>query len=339
MQLTGVGPGDAGSAGADPVTRFAGDLARVWPEQSAEGAAGHLGVAVSGGPDSLALLLLAHAALPGRVAAATVDHGLRAESAAEAEGVARVCAQLGVPHRTLPVCVGEGSVQSAAREARYAALAGWMGEQGLAALATAHHADDQAETLLMRLNRASGVAGLAGVRERGPVPGAELLLIRPLLGWRRGELVGIVAAAGFAPVDDPSNADHRFDRARLRAQMAGAPWLDVPAIARSAAHLADADAALEWAAQREWREAVEQDGLGLTYRPRAPRAIALRVLARIVETLDGEAPRGAAVARLFDSLLARQPASIGCLVVRPLAGRWSFMRAPKPRAGGLKPGK
>jgi tRNA(Ile)-lysidine synthase len=286
-------------------------------------------------------LLLAHAALPGRVAAATVDHGLRAEAAAEAEGVARVCAALGVSHRTLVVSVAVsvtgGSVQSAAREARYAALAGWMGEEGLAALATAHHADDQAETLLMRLNRASGVAGLAGVRERGPVPGADLLLVRPLLGWRRAELAGVVAEAGLQPVDDPSNADHRFDRARLRGQMAGAAWLDVTAIARSAAHLADADAALEWAAQREWREAVEQDGLGLTYRPRGPRAIALRVLARIVETLDGEAPRGAAVARLFDRLLARQPASIGGLVARPLAGGWSFMRAPKPRAGGLKP--
>lgn len=338
MQLTGVDLGEAAAAGTDPVARFAGDLARVWPEAAAGGGAARVGVAVSGGPDSLALLLLAHASLPGRVAAATVDHGLRADSAAEAEGVARICAELGVPHRTLPVSVGEGSIQSAAREARYAALAGWMGEEGLAALATAHHADDQAETLLMRLNRASGVAGLAGVRERGPVPGADLLLVRPLLGWRRAELAGVVAAAGLDAVDDPSNSDHRFDRARLRAQMAGAVWLDVAAIARSAAHLADADAALEWAAQREWREAVEKDGLGLTYRPRAPRAIALRVLARIVETLDGEAPRGQAVARLFDSLLARQPASIGGLVARPLVGGWSLMRAPKPRAGGLKRG-
>ena len=113
--------------------------------------------------------------------------------------------------------------------------------------------------------------------------------------------------------------------------MADAPWLDIAAIARSAAHLADADAALAWAAEREWREAVDKDGLGLTYRPRAPRAIALRVLARIVETLDGEAPRGAAVARLFDSLLARQPASIGALVARPMAGGWSFIKAPKRR--------
>ena len=348
MQLTGeTGLNGAGGKAAvatpegdiaDPVGRFAADLARLWPEPSGKagevGGAARLALAVSGGPDSLALLLLAHAVLPGRVEAATVDHGLRAESAGEAAGVAALCSSLGVPHATLTVSVAvtDGSLQSAAREARYAALAGWMAERGLTALATAHHADDQAETLLMRLNRASGVAGLAGVRERGAVPGnPNALLLRPLLGWRRAELGAVVAAAGIDPVDDPSNADDRFDRARLRGQLAGAPWLDIAAIARSAGHLADADAALAWAAEREWREAVEKDGLGLTYSPRAPRAIALRVLARIVETLDGEAPRGAAIARLFDSLLARQPASIGGLVARVLPGGWSFVKAPKRR--------
>jgi tRNA(Ile)-lysidine synthase len=90
-----------------------------------------------------------------------------------------------------------------------------------------------------------------------------------------------------------------------------ADWLDVPALALSAANLADADAALNWAAAREWSECVIKGPMGLTYRPTAPRAVALRVLARIVAELDDEVPRGSAVARLFDSLLARQPASIG----------------------------
>jgi len=306
--------------------RFAADLRALWPD------GGRLGLAVSGGPDSLALLVLAAAALPGRVSAATVDHGLRAESAAEAAHVAAICGDLDVPHETLAVAVEPGNVQSAARAARYAALEQWAVRHELAALATAHHADDQAETLLLRLNRASGVAGLAGVRARGTVPGTRLPLLRPLLGWRRAELADIVAAAGLDPVDDPSNRDDRFDRARLRKALAQADWLDVPALAQSAAHLADADAALEWAAAREWAEQVERGAMGITYRPQAPRAVALRVLARIVTELDGEAPRGSAVARLFDTLLARQPASIGGLVARALPGGWSFARAPKRRA-------
>ena len=251
-----------------------------------------MGVAVSGGPDSIALLLLAHAALPGQIAAATVDHQLRAKSADEAAMVAALCAALGVPHRTLPVRLAAGNLQAEARTARYIALAEWCAAEGLGALATAHHGDDQAETLLLRLNRASGVSGLAGVRARGRVPGSALPLLRPLLGWRRAELGAVVTGAGIAAVQDPSNADPRFDRARIRLKLADADWLDVSALAASAAHLADADAALDWAAAREWDEAVTRGAMGLTYRPGAPRAVALRVLARIVTELDGEEPRG-----------------------------------------------
>ena len=309
-------------------TRFAADLADLAALGSGEG---RLGLAVSGGPDSLALLLLAHAVLPGRIAAATVDHGLRAESAAESALVGQICSELEVPHAALRVAVEPGNVQAQARTARYTALARWMESEGLEALATAHHADDQAETLLARLNRGSGVAGLAGVRARGVVPGTRMPLLRPLLGWRRSDLAEVVERAGIAPVQDPSNSDHRFDRARLRKALAGADWLDVPALALSAANLADADAALEWAAQREWSECVAKGPMGLSYRPKAPRAVALRVLARIVTELDGEAPRGSAVARLFDSLVARQPASIGNLVARVMPDGWSFTKAPQRR--------
>ena len=290
-----------------------------------------MGLAVSGGPDSLALLLLARAALPGRVEAATVDHRLRTASAEEAAMVAQVCAGLGVPHAVLAVSVAEGNLQAEARGARYAALAGWMDERGLTALATAHHADDQAETLLMRLNRGSGVAGLAGVRAVGTVPGSAHPLVRPLLGWRRAELAAVVAAAGIAAAADPSNRDPRFDRVRMRQALGAADWLDPAALAQSAAHLTDAEAALDWAARREWTERVELTGLGATYRPAAPRAIALKVLARLVVELGGEEPRGSAVARLFDSLVARQPASIGDLVARPMPGGWSFTKAPRRR--------
>jgi tRNA(Ile)-lysidine synthase len=324
----------AGSSAIDPALteRFAAGLAALWPEGRDAGGTAKLALAVSGGPDSLALLLLAAAALPGRVAAATVDHGLRAESAGEAAMVAAVCADQGIPHETLPMVVPPGNLQSEARSGRYAALGEWMARGGHGALATAHHADDQAETLLLRLNRASGVAGLAGVRSRGRVPGTTLALLRPLLGWRRAELADVVGAAGIKPALDPSNDDPKYDRARLRAALAGADWLDIPAIAASAAHLAEADAALDWATAREWRECVMPGALGsFVYRPNAPRAIALRVITLLVAKLDGAEPRGGAVARLFDTLLAGQPGSIGALVARPLAEGWSFARAPARR--------
>jgi tRNA(Ile)-lysidine synthase len=246
--------------------------------------------------------------------------------------VAQVCEKLDVPHAALKVEVAAGNLQAEARTARYGALAGWMQARGLEALATAHHADDQAETLLLRLNRGSGVAGLAGVRAKGLVPGTRLPLLRPLLGWRRAELALIVAKAGLKAAEDPSNTAERFDRARIRKAMAGADWLDIETLAASAAHLADADAALDWAAAREWDECVVPAPMGLTYRPQAPRAVALRVLARIVAELDGGEVRGGQLARLFESLVARQPASIGSLVARAMPEGWSFTRAPKRRS-------
>jgi tRNA(Ile)-lysidine synthase len=276
-------------------------------------------------------LVLAHAALPGRIEAATVDHRLRPESAAEAAMVGEVCAQLSIPHAVLAVTVGDGNLQAEARKARYAALSHWLYERALSALATAHHADDQAETLVMRLNRGTGVAGLAGVRERGRVPGTDLPLIRPLLGWRRAELHAVVAGTGLTPAQDPSNSDDHYERVRVRRALADAAWVNVAALAASASHLAEADAALDWAARREWAEQVRREGLALIYRPLAPRAVALRVLARIVRELDGEDARGSALARVFDSLVARQPASIGNLVARPTLGGWTFTMAPVRR--------
>lgn len=326
-------PAADGLPAPDPelTERFAAGLRALWPE-CGQDEPGKAGLAVSGGPDSTALLLLAASAFPGKVEAATVDHGLRPEAVGEAADVARLCKRIGVPHRILKVEVASGNVQAEARRARYAALSGWIGERGLGALVTAHHADDQAETLLLRLNRASGVAGLAGARARGTVPETDIPLLRPLLDWRRAELVAIVESAGIEAAQDPSNEDDRFDRARLRKALASADWLDVNAVAESASHLADADAALEWAARREWAECVRKEGLGILYRPRAPRAIALRVIARIVTELEGSEPRGSAVARLFDALLERQPGSIGELVARPTPQGWSFTKAPRRRA-------
>ncbi|WP_310533601.1 tRNA lysidine(34) synthetase TilS [Novosphingobium sp.] len=305
--------------------RFRQSLTALWPGE------GKLGLAVSGGPDSMAMLLLAAEAFPDRIEAATVDHRLRTESGAEAAMVAGVCAGLGVPHEILAVEVEPGNVQSEARTARYAAQAEWTERRGLTALLTAHHADDQAETLLLRLNRGSGAGGLAGIRAVGRVPGTRIPLLRPLLDWRRADLAQVINESGVTAADDPSNADPKYDRARVRKHLTQADWLDIPALAASAAHLADADAALDWAAAREWSECVTKAPMGLVYRPQAPRAVALRVIARVVRELDGTEPRGSAVARLFDSLVARQPASIGGLVARTGHDGWSFTKAPARR--------
>jgi tRNA(Ile)-lysidine synthase len=148
-----------------------------------------------------------------------------------------------------------------------------------------------------------------------------------VLDWRRAELGEVVRGAGLVAAEDPSNTNDRFDRVRVRKALAEADWLDVPAIAQSAANLAEADAALDWMAALEWRSCVKKEPMGLKYRPQAPRAVALRVVARIVRELDEEA-RGGAISRLVESLAAGRPASIGALVARPNSGGWSFAKAP-----------
>jgi tRNA(Ile)-lysidine synthase len=207
---------------------------------------GRIGLAVSGGPDSLALLLLAARAQSERVEAATVDHGLRAESAREAAEVAAICKDLGVPHTILQVEVGAGaSLQARARAARYSALGGWARDRQLRTVATGHHLDDQAETLLMRLARGSGLRGLAAMRPSRPLT-EGVRLIRPLLGLRKAELVAVVEAAGLIAVDDPANRDERHDRTRVRGLLETVGWLGAERLARSAEALGQAEEALRW---------------------------------------------------------------------------------------------
>lgn len=296
----------------DPAARFAADLTALWPEEERSGP---LGLAVSGGPDSLALLLLAHHALPGQIAAASIDHGLRPEAAGEVALVERIAGERSIPFTAVKITLGPGNVQARAREARYAALADWAEAEGLGAVATAHHADDQAETLLMRLNRGSGLAGLAGVRAASRIEGREVALLRPLLGWRKAELAEVVSAAGIVATTDPSNTNPDFDRARLRARMADADWLDPVQLAASAAHLAESWQALDWYAELDWHEMVMRDdtapgALGYTYCANVPRVIAIETILRIITALGGHATRAEA-ARAWDRLWQGQNASIG----------------------------
>ncbi len=303
----------------------------------------HLAIAVSGGPDSLALLTLAAAAFPARITAVTVDHGLRAAAATEAADVAAGCRARGLPHVILR---REGppftaNVQAQARAARYGLLADWCRQHGHGLLLTAHHADDQAETLLMRLARRSGSDGLAGIRRSRDLGG--VLLVRPLLGTRKAELVAIAAAAGWQAVDDPSNHDARHDRTAVRALLAANPALDVAALAASAAHLAGEADALAWAADLAWGSRVtKDDGALLIDGHGLPAALLHRLLARAVTQLSGHAPRGADVARLAQRLGGRQAATLAGVRARPvLSGRggrgiapvWRLDVAPARRDG------
>ena len=307
----------------------------LWPET------GRLGIAVSGGPDSLALLLLAQAAWPDHVEAATVDHGLRPESAAEAAMVAGLCERLKVDHETIAVEVPPGNVQDRARKVRYAALAKWVDRRGLDALASAHHADDQAETMIMRLNRGSGLSGLAGVRAIGTLPGTVKPLLRPLLRWRKAELEAVVAACGIEPARDPSNEDDRFDRVRIRKALAQADWLDPVAISNSAALLAEAWDYLARPLEDVWREDVARTASGFSYYPGNTRFENIELVATIIARMGGEA-RKSDVARMVERLDAGDTASLAGVLARPVANpaddsdselRWDFEPEPPRRTG------
>jgi tRNA(Ile)-lysidine synthase len=273
------------------------------------------------------------------VESASVDHALRPASREEAETVAKVCARLGVPHFILTaewIEKPESAIQDRARNERYRLLASWAKERRLGAIVTAHHLDDQAETLAMRLARGVGVRGLAGMRAIATVPGSEVPLLRPLLGWLRSELADVCAGAGLEPVSDPSNSDDRFERVRIRRALAEADWLDPRALAASAAHLGDAEAALEWATRQEWARAVTNGGAEILYRPSdTPAEIRRRIVASAIARLatEGEAAqlRGRELDRLMAALAEGRHATLRG--VRCAGGaEWHFSKAP-PRKG------
>ena len=201
--------------------------------------------------------------------------------------------------------------------------------------ATAHQLDDQVETLVMRLNRGSGVRGLAGMRPSGTVPGSRLPLLRPLLGWRRAELEEICARAGGDPVMDPSNEDDQFERVRVRCGLMESVWLDPAGIAASAANLCRAHSALNWASAREWDHNVFETPEEILYRaPNSPSEIRRRIVARAVAHLAtegrGSELRGRELDRLLDVLAGGGQATLRG--VRCSGGvQWRFSRAPARR--------
>jgi len=314
--------------GEDQVARFAADLAALISADAP------LGLAVSGGPDSLALLLLAAVERPGKIEAASVDHGLREGSRSECEMVAELCGRLGVPHAILTVEWGEtpaSNLQALARVERYALLADWAKARGLAAIATAHHADDQAETLLMRLARGSGLSGLRGARDKRLL-GEGVWLIRPLLGWRREELRAIVSEAGIKAVMDPANDDSRHDRTRARRLLRDSNWFDPARLAASAHHLGEADDALDWALDGLAVSRIAPDGVSLTVDPSGiPRELQRRLLLRALAQSGVSPPRGPDLARAIDALEQGQSVTLGGMKLDggPV---WRLAPAPPRRA-------
>lgn len=204
-------------------------LLEIAAQYCAEGST--LGIMVSGGGDSMALLHLLHrAAGQGvRLEAVTIDHGLRAEARAEAEMVAAFCAARGIAHQiSLWQRAGAGgNLMDEARRARYAMAVDWAQARGISHIAVGHTADDQAEGVLIGLSRRAGIDGLSGMRKAWTQQG--LRFSRPLLTIPRADLRDYLTRHGIAWVDDPSNDDTHYTRVKARRALAALAPLGITA--------------------------------------------------------------------------------------------------------------
>jgi len=313
-----------GGTGAVEAAEFDGMMAALgkwpgWPSAV---------VAVSGGPDSMSLAILADRwtrARGGRLLAVTVDHGLRPEAAREARCVKAWLASIGIDHRTMRWLGSKPSsnVAAAAREARYALLAKACRRAGTGGLLLGHQQEDQAETFLLRLGRGSGVDGLAAMAPRTNRAGLELL--RPLLDLPRARLIATLEAFGQPWIEDPSNADPKHARVRIRAllpQLAAA-GIAPARIAAAAANLRRARQALEAATAELLAGAVveRKDGtqIDVAVFAAAPREVGLRGLDQILRRIGGRdlPPRLDRLERVYDAIAAATAGSrtfSGCLL-------------------------
>jgi len=327
-------------------------------------------LAVSGGPDSTALLWLAarwrdgqeH---PPKLIAVTVDHGLRTESAREARAVKRLARKLKVEHRTLRWTgqKPQSGIQEAARGARYRLLGAAARAARARYVVTAHTQDDQAETVLFRLLRGSGVAGLRGMTPVAALPGparqSEPRLLRPLLTVPKSRLLAALAAADIAFADDPSNRDPRFARPRLRELMPqlAAEGLTVQRLAVLSRRIGRVEVALDDALNKALMRFVpgpwpEKGPVTIEVAAFAGLAeeIALRLLGRLIEWTGNEGPvelgkLEALCASLdppvYDALLepgtpGRFRRTLAGALITLSGGRLTVERAPSRRTGGRK---
>lgn len=345
-------PHDDDAATALDAAAFDGLMAALGPFERPP----RLAVAVSGGADSLALSLLADAwarSYGGSVLALTVDHGLRPEAAEEAARVHGWLTARGIEHHTMiwPGGMsagrdGAGNIQARARDARYRLLLDRCRAEGIVHLLLGHHRDDQAETVLMRLGRGSGLYGLSGMAPIAEQPEARLL--RPLLPVPRAALEATCRAFDQPWIDDPSNDDARHARVRLRGLLPAlaAEGLTGARLAETAARLGRARAASEEAVAILLAEAVTVHPLGFaTLHPapfaEAPEETGLRALARVLACIGGHAftPRLEGLERALAVLGAEDLTLAGCRIVRRRGG-WLVCREagraarPVPFAAG-----
>jgi tRNA(Ile)-lysidine synthase len=317
-------------------------------------------LAVSGGPDSTALMMLAarwrsSLARGPKLIAVTVDHGLRKESAGEARAVAKLARKLGVTHRIVRWTGRKPStgLQEAARTARYTLLAKAAQRASAPAIVTAHTLDDQAETVLFRLARGSGLSGLSGIRRESRVPGADALrLVRPLLSISKSRLIATLKAAKIAFAEDPTNRDPRFTRPRLRALMPklAEEGLDAKRLALLATRIARAEHELRQTADMAY-ELLGKRQNGRTSFDAAEALgalsdeIALRLLGRAIADLGDEGPvelgkLEALHAALMDAFRARTPLrrTLAGAVITLDRASLAVERAPPRRSRGLTNG-
>jgi tRNA(Ile)-lysidine synthase len=321
-------------------------------------------LAVSGGPDSTALMWLAarwRAALarPPKLIAVTVDHGLRRSSAREALAVKRLARELEVAHRTLRWTGGKPTtgIQEAARNARYRLLGEAARRAGAPHVLTAHTLDDQAETVLFRLARGSGLTGLSGMGRLSPLPAGtegEPTLLRPFLSIPKSRLLATLAAAGIPYADDPSNRDPRFTRPRLRELLPrlAAEGLDAHRLAVFARRMERADRAIEQAVDDSMSRLSDRSSAAgrrndagriifSTEFADLPSEVALRALGRAVRQVNNGAPLELAKLERLHSALhaawagnrhsARLRRTLAGALVTLAQGRLTVERAPARR--------
>lgn len=295
-----------------------------------------IGVAVSGGSDSIGLLCLLHdfSQMHGtELHVVTVDHGLRPEAAQEAAFVAKLCVDLQVPHTVLQWdgWGGQGNLQNEARRARYQLIAEWARERSLQCIALGHTLDDQAETVLMRLARGSGVDGLSAMAPRRISNG--ITWIRPLLNVTRKNLQKELKLRNVTWCDDPSNEDTRFDRVKIRQALELLEPLGVNAhaLGQVAFNMARARDALGWQAFLAARSMVkiERGAVRINWRGYVtlPDEIARRILLGAIAWISGAeySPRRKALLGLIESLKQNVSATTGgCQVSRNKDSLWIY---------------